>query len=181
MKESKVSKKLVFIIIAIVAVCVVLAGILISFPSYERLVENLPEEGGYAIVNTSNGESLLFLTDMVSQQEDGPVCYSCDVYKKYKIGYKKLGSLVSNSTANPIKFDLDGFYAGSGEEIDYYEINSTKLSLVSSVGVEYDDDGNIVYVSGTGEDKEVVEQSVYEEMLEKYENAQLVFMTVVSN
>lgn len=143
---------------------------------YGNIVAGLGDNGTYAFLDMDYEYMVLLTSDLVYDEgTEKQAAVYCDVY--YPVGgeAKKLGSIMSDGTAYPVTFAEDGIFAASGHKIEKYAISKdATLYLEKGIYEQFDEAGNVVYISMMGEQENESTEQEYQEMVNEYGRSQIV-------
>lgn len=147
--------------------------------TYGDIIAGLGENGTYAFLEMDYNYMVLLTSDLIYDEgaEQQAAVY-CDVYYYVDDDTKKIGTIMSDGTAYPITFTTDGIFAASGHKIEKYAISEEgTLYLEKGVYEQFDEAGNVQYISIIGgQERESIEQE-YLEMVNEYGRSQIVHFT----
>lgn len=143
---------------------------------YGNSIAGLGDKGTYAFLEMDYNYMVLLTSDLIyNEGTEQQAAFYCDVYYYVDDETKKLGTIMGDGTAYPITFTTDGIYAASGHKIEKYAISEEgTLYLEKGVYEQFDEDGNVQYISIIGkQERESIEQE-YLEMVNEYGRSQIV-------
>lgn len=150
---------------------------------YENTITQLGDSDAYAILDMDYNYNVLLTSDLLydeGTEQQASIC--CNVY--YYVGNeaKMLGTVMSDGTAYPITFTMDGIYAASGHKVEKYTISEDGiLYLQKGIYEQFDEKGNASYNSMiNGNESESTEQQ-YQDMLQEYGESQIIHFTYDKN
>lgn len=109
-------------------------------------LNNLPDDSYYGCVDYKDGAKLYFVTNFVigDEETNAKESIDCDVYYYKDNMLRMVGSCMSTSTAQPIKFDGKYLYEGGHRGFMKSKVNTKKYELqtVEMYLISYDKEGN---------------------------------------
>lgn len=144
--------------------------------SYGNIIAGLQDQDAYAFLVLDDAHNVMLTSDLIYDAgTETQAAVSCDVYYAVDGTAKKLGSIMSDGTAYPITFTIDGIFVASGHKIEKYTVSKDgALSLEKGVYEQFDEAGNAAYISRTGKQERVSDEREYQEMAKEYAQSQIV-------
>lgn len=169
-----------------IVVCVIVAICFLTNPLaedaesendiYEKVVAGLGDDDTYAFLEMNYDNMVMLTSDLVydTGTEKQAAVY-CDIYYYVDKDAKMLGTIMSDGTAYPITFTEDGIFAASGHKIEKYVISEEgSLFLEKGIYEQFDEAGNVRYISMMGEQESESTEQEYQEMVNEYGRSQIV-------
>ncbi len=143
---------------------------------YGNVIAGLGDNEAYAFLDMSYDNMVLLTSDMIyDEQTEKQAAIYCDVYYPVDGEVKKIGTIMSSGTAYPVTFTDCGIFVASGHTVEKYVIlEDGELYLEKGACEQFDETGNVTYISMTGEQENESTVQEYQAMVEEYGRSQIV-------
>lgn len=143
---------------------------------YGNVIAGLGDNEAYAFLDMNYDNMVLLTSDMIyDERTEKQAAVYCDVYYPVDGEAKKIGTIMSSGTAYPVTFTKDGIFVASGHTVEKYVIlEDGELYLEKGACEQFDETGNVTYISITGKQENESTVQEYQMMVEEYGRSQIV-------
>ena len=143
---------------------------------YGNVIAGLGDNEAYAFLDMKYDNMVLLTSDMIyDERTEKQATVYCDVYYPVDGEVKKIGTIMSSGTAYPVTFTNDGIFVASGHTVEKYVIlEDGELYLEKGACEQFDETGNVTYISVTGKQENESTVQEYQAMVEEYGRSQIV-------
>lgn len=152
--------------------------------TFTQIVDKLNDGQGYANANVDGVDVLLVSSGTFENEENFYAAIDAEVFCYDENGVPAfMGTVCSGGTAYPLAISDGKLLSGSNRSIVKSAILDSKIVPFEAFIVEYDEDGNATYDYISDEDYSDLSQdqlqSLYEDLIEEYLNAEVIEFTTV--